>query len=105
MTTIEPRRLTRNLLGRYLEFEKFCEMDGRYEVKRADITINFSDLKGCLADLSPRKKQALYLNVICDLSQQEVAKLMGIAPGSVGQYVDQATREVALVLFPELEHS
>ena len=100
---LPPRRVLRNTLNNYLKFESWCSQDGNYELKRGHIRINFSDLKKCLEGLPPRKMQALWLNVICDKSQHDVAREMGIAPGSVGQYVDHAMREVSLKLFPDLD--
>lgn len=38
--------------------------------------------------LSPRKKEAIYWNVIKDEKQLDVARRMGITTVSVGQYVD-----------------
>lgn len=59
-------------------------------VSKVDLSISFWDLQGLLFNLSPRKREAVFYNVILDKKQKEVAEIMGITTVSVGQYVDQA---------------
>lgn len=59
-------------------------------VKKIDLSISFWDLQGMLKKLSPRKREAVFYNVILDQRQKDVAAIMGITTVSVGQYVDQA---------------
>ena len=67
------------------------------------LTVNFVDLQQSLKKLSPRKKQAVYFNVIRDMKQKDVAAIMGITTVSVGQYVEQAMIQVAKDIWPETE--
>lgn len=62
------------------------------------ITLSFWDLQGSLANLSPRKREAVFLNVILDWKQKDVAKRMGISTVSVGQYVQAAMEQLAVTL-------
>jgi len=65
------------------------------------IDICFMDLSGALERLSPRKKEAIYYNVICDMKQKDVAKIMGITTVSVGQYVESGFAQVAKEYFSD----
>lgn len=72
-------------------------IDYTYSVRREDgsidkisLSISFWDLQGLLQKLSPRKREAVFYNVILDKKQKDVAEIMGITTVSVGQYVDQA---------------
>lgn len=67
------------------------------------ITLSLIDLKQALKDanLAPRKREAFYLNVICDMKQRDVAEQMGITTVSVGQYVEQAMLQIADVYFKD----
>lgn len=70
--------------------------DGKPGVKgRVVITLSFWDLHHGLNDLSKRKKEAFFYNVILDKKQKEVAEIMGITTVSVGQYVEQAVQQLA----------
>lgn len=73
------------------------------EVGKKDITISFWDLHGSLKKLSERKREAVYLNVILDWKQKDVAEKMGITTVSVGQYVEQAMQQLAKTYFEESE--
>ena len=53
------------------------------------------DLQGALKNLSARKREAVYYNVILDKKQKDVADIMGITTVSVGQYVEQAMMQLA----------
>lgn len=59
-------------------------------IEKVSMSISFWDLQGLLKHLSPRKREAVFYNVILDKKQKDVAKIMGITTVSVGQYVDQA---------------
>jgi DNA-directed RNA polymerase specialized sigma24 family protein len=63
-------------------------------MKRVSIGFNFWDLHRGLKDLAPRKREALFYNVIMDLKQKDVAKKMGITTVTVGQYVEHAFRQL-----------
>lgn len=72
-------------------------IDYTYSVRREDgtidkisLSVSFWDLQGLLRRLSPRKREAVFYNVILDKKQKDVAEIMGITTVSVGQYVDQA---------------
>jgi len=45
--------------------------------------------------LSPRKREAVWFNVILDQKQRDVAKKMEITTVSVGQYVEQAMLQLS----------
>jgi len=100
---VKAHRAVRECLRRYLEFEEVCKQEGSYEVECAGLRINFSDLKGVLKDLPVRQKDALFYAVICDYKHGDVAVRMGITRTSVGQYVGQATREIARKLCSDWE--
>lgn len=64
------------------------------EMKRITVSFNFWDLRRGLEDLAPRKREALFHNVIMDQKQKDVAKTMGITTVTVGQYVDHAFKQL-----------
>jgi DNA-directed RNA polymerase specialized sigma24 family protein len=72
-------------------------------LRRAAVTISFWDLQGGLQKLSPRKREAVFYNVILDKKQKDVAEIMGITTVSVGQYVDQAMLQLSEDYFAQLE--
>lgn len=61
--------------------------------------ICFMDLKDALRKLSPRKREAIYYNVILDMKQKDVAEKMGITTVSVGQYVESGFAQIAKEYF------
>ena len=65
------------------------------------ISISFSDLQDGVAELAPRKKEAFYLHIICNMLQREVADIMGVTTVTVGQYVDDAMRQLSRRYFSE----
>jgi DNA-directed RNA polymerase specialized sigma24 family protein len=98
-----PRhRLLREITRHYLELEDLCVHTGRYEFEHRGMKFNFLDLQNAFRSLSPRKKEAMFWNVVYDKKQIEVAKIMGITTVSVGQYVESACLQVAKVVFSEL---
>lgn len=121
-----PRhRVLREVYRHYLEFRDLVaqpEHDGQggygnsdgvieygYFVKEGDklrrvyVTLSFWDLQGALKDLSPRKREAVFHNVILDKKQKDVAEIMGITTVSVGQYVEQAMLQLSETYFVDLE--
>lgn len=90
----EPHKIVREVLRHYLELEQHCKDTGSWVFEYGDYRISFLDLQGCLKDLSPRKKEAVFYNVILDWKQARVAALMGIKTVTVGQYVEQACQQI-----------
>lgn len=76
---------------------------GSYEIEYAGLTISFLDLQGVLKRLSARKKQAVWMNVVLDMKQKDVARIMGIRTVTVGQYVDQGMLQICDFYFAEME--
>ena len=72
-----------------------------YVIEHKGVEISFVDLQGLLKGLSPRKMQAVELNVIHDMKQREVAEIMGIRTVTVGQYVDAAIQQLVDQYFAE----
>lgn len=70
---------------------------------KEEIDISFWDLHDSLQVLSDRKREAVYLNVILDLKQKDVAAIMEITTVSVGQYVEQAMLQLAKIYFADKE--
>lgn len=87
----------------YLEFEAFCQQSGNWFIEHRGIKLSFLDLQNALESLSPRKKEAIYYNVILDYKQKDVAAIMGITTVSVGQYVEQGASQIARKYFSEDE--
>jgi DNA-directed RNA polymerase specialized sigma24 family protein len=94
-------RVLREALRHYLEFEAFCTQYGKYIVEHKGVEISFIDLQGLLKNLSPRKMQAVWLNVVVDMKQREVAEIMGIRTVTVGQYVESAIAQLVDQYFAE----
>jgi DNA-directed RNA polymerase specialized sigma24 family protein len=107
----ERHRALREALRHYIEFREYASGWGRmgpealttdrHEIEYRGVRINFFDLQGCLASLSPRKKEAVFWNVIMDKKQKDVAEIMEITTGSVNQYVEQGMLQIAAALWPE----
>lgn len=70
-----------------------CRLCGA-ELRRYTVSFDFWDLHRGLKELAPRKREALFHNVICDLKQKDVAQIMGITTVTVGQYVEHAFRQL-----------
>lgn len=112
-------RVLREVYRHYLEFRDLVQQDGRDHVidhgywvydedgetilGKETVSISFWDLHGMLESLSPRKKEAMFYNVILDMKQQDVADIMGITTVSVGQYVEQACQQIAEKYFAETQ--
>jgi len=75
--------------------------DSKGKLKKVDVSISFWDLQIGLAELAPRKREAIWLNVIEDKKQKDVAKIMKITTVSVGQYVEAGMIQLAKRYFAE----
>lgn len=121
---IPLHRVLREVFRHYLEFRDLVslpEHDGQggygnsdgviehgYDVLEEDgtkrkvmVTLSFWDLQNALADLSPRKREAVFYNVILDQKQKDVAAKMGITTVSVGQYVEHAMIQISEKYFAD----
>jgi DNA-directed RNA polymerase specialized sigma24 family protein len=65
------------------------------------VMISFLELQNSLKNLSKRKKEAVFLNVILDLTQREVAEVMQIKMVTVGQYVKSAMQKIEKEYFAD----
>lgn len=96
-------RVLREVFRHYLEFRDIFQSTGKHVIdhgyyveddegnrEKISISISLWDLQNALTMLSPRKRQAVFYNVILDWKQKDVAKEMKITTVSVGQYVEQA---------------
>jgi len=112
MPGVEKHRVLREVLRHYLEFRSYVSWTDnsssagssgtdRWEIEHKGLRISFLDLRDCLAQLSVRKKEAVFWNVIMDKKQKDVAEIMGITTGSVNQYVEQGMLQIAQTLWPE----
>lgn len=113
--TTAPSRVLREVLRHYLEYREFVANGGNHIIeytytipgddgiiRKETISFSFWDLHRGIKELAPRKREALYWNVICDQKQRDVAEQMGITTVSVGQYVLGATEQLLKYHF-ELE--
>lgn len=112
---IPKHRILREIYRHYIEFREYVASTGKHvidhgyyiyddEGKPKDkvmVTISFWDLYEGLRELSPRKREAVFYNVILDWKQKDVADKMGITTVSVGQYVEQACILLADKYFAE----
>jgi hypothetical protein len=101
MAEYQRHRVLRECLRHFLEFEGYCQQSGQWFVEHRGIQISFLDLQRALTSLSPRKKEAIFYNVILDYKQKDVAAIMGITTVSVGQYVEQGCAQIAKHYFAE----
>jgi DNA-directed RNA polymerase specialized sigma24 family protein len=114
--TMPRHRILREMYRHYTELKAYIAANGGdqiiyhsyaiydedgEQIGKEDIAISFWDLHDSLKVLSDRKREAVYLNVIKDLKQKDVAARMGITTVSVGQYVDQAMQQLAKEYFAE----
>lgn len=118
---IQLHRILREVLRHYTEYKALVDqhslqdtidhgvIDHGYWVYNEDgtkhhkenVTISFWDLHRGLKELAPRKREAIFYNVILDEKQKDVAKRMGITTVSVGQYVEAGCQQLAKKYFPE----
>lgn len=115
---IPLHRVLREVLRHFLEYQELVastgndvidhgyyiyEDDGEAIKEKVAVSISFWDLFYGLKELSPRKREAIFWNVIMDKKQKDVAERMGITTVSVGQYVEQACLQLAKRYFAEQE--
>jgi DNA-directed RNA polymerase specialized sigma24 family protein len=111
---LPKHRVLREVYRHYLEFRDLFKTDGTHviehgyyvedengEKQKVNITISLWDLQNGLKELSPRKREAVFYNVILDKKQKEVAEIMEITTVSVGQYVEQAMLQLSERYFAE----
>lgn len=112
---LPPHRVLREVIRHYTEFHELVANGGNHVlthsylvpdddggVSKETISISFWDLHRGINGLAPRKREALFYNVILDQKQADVAKHMNITTVSVGQYVDAACKQLAKLHFPEV---
>lgn len=122
---VPPHRVLREVYRHYLEFRDLVMgtgqagegADGRKDtiehaywvhdskgkrIRKEEISISFWDLQKGLSELAPRKREAIFYNVIKDMKQKDVAEIMGITTVSVGQYVEAGFQQLAKHYFGEL---
>lgn len=106
---IPKHRILREVYRHYLEFRQYVSDTGNHVIEhgyflydedgnikdKISVKISFWDLFDGLKDLSPRKREAVWYNVILDQKQRDVAKRMQITTVSVGQYVEQAMLQLS----------
>lgn len=113
---IPQHRVLREVYRHYLEFRQYVSVTGNHVIEhgyfihrddgtkvKVSISVSFWDLFEGLKDLSPRKREAVWYNVILDQKQRDVATKMNITTVSVGQYVEQAMLQLSDRYFAE-EH-
>jgi DNA-directed RNA polymerase specialized sigma24 family protein len=114
---IPRHRILREIYRNYTQYKDYVSSTGRHVIEhgyyvydeegnikdKVLVTISFWDLHQGLKSLSPRKREAMFYNVILDWKQRDVAKKMGITTVSVGQYVEQATLQLAQRYFADDE--
>lgn len=116
LTEAIPRhRVLREVYRHYLEYRDYVSSTGNHVIEhgyflynddgtvkeKVTVTVSFWDLFEGLKDLSPRKREAVWYNVILDQKQRDVAKKMDITTVSVGQYVEQAMLQLSQRYFAE----
>lgn len=113
---IPLHRVLREVYRHYSEFRRFFTDTGKHVIEHSylvyddsgkltqkeTVTVSLWDLQTGLKELSPRKREAFFYNVIMDLKQREVADRMGITTVSVGQYVEAAMLQLSQKYFSEL---
>ena len=105
---IPKHRILREVYRNYPKFRELFKHEGIDVIEHSyyyydedgnkqkdTVAISLWDLQGALADLSARKREAVFYNVILDKKQKDVAEIMGITTVSVGQYVEQAMMQLS----------
>ncbi len=113
---VPPHRVLREILRHYLEFRELVANGGDHIIEHSylvpdeeggvgkeTISVSFWDLHRGIKELAPRKREALYYNVILDQKQKDVAARMGITTVSVGQYVEAAVRQLSTHHFEDID--
>ena len=111
---VQPHRFLREVFRHYLEYKEYVANGGDHvlehsylvqsddgTIRKETLSVSFWDLHRGLKELAPRKREAIYFNVILDQKQKDVARRMGITTVSVGQYVDAGFRQLVKRHFPE----
>lgn len=112
---IPRHRILREVYRHFTEFKQYVSDTGQHVIEhgyfiydedgeileKKSVSISFWDLHTGLKYLSPRKREAVFYNVILDWKQRDVAKKMGITTVSVGQYVEQAMLQLSEEYFAE----
>lgn len=99
----ETWKIIRELYRHYLDFKDYCAYRGKYYVNYGPFSLNIVDLQEGVNELPQKQKEAFFYNVILDLRQEDVKKIMGITTVSVGQYVESACRKLAARYFTDEE--
>lgn len=97
----KKHRVLREAVRHYEELENLFINKGVLVLSYDGLDICFMDLKDALNRLSPRKREAIYYNVIMDMKQKDVAERMGITTVSVGQYVESGFAQIAKEYFAD----
>lgn len=113
---IPKHRILREVYRHYYSFKQIFAGEGTHVIqhsywtydekgnkKKETVQISLWDLHDGLKNLSARKREAVFYNVILDKKQKDVAEIMGITTVSVGQYVEQAMMQLAEHYFAEEE--
>jgi len=93
--------IIRETLRHYREFRELMASDAIDSITACGVTISLWDLDRHLDTLSPRKREALTLNIILDLSQREAARRMRVSVPTVGMYVRAACAQIARRYFAD----
>jgi hypothetical protein len=100
----KKHRALREAVRHYQELEDLFINRGILVISHAGLDICFMDLKEAIQKLSPRKREAIYYNVILDMKQKDVAEKMGITTVSVGQYVESGFAQIAKIYFGQMQN-
>lgn len=100
----KKHRALREAVRHYQELETLFTSKGVLVLSHDGLDICFMDLREALQRLSPRKREAIYYNVILDMKQKDVAEKMGITTVSVGQYVESGFAQIAKIYFEQIEN-
>jgi len=99
----QKQRILKEVYRHYIDFQDHASRTGQFYLTYGPITLSLIDLQYGLDKLSPRKREAVFLNVILDKKQKDAAAIMGITTVSVGQYVEQAMIQLAERYFAEMD--
>jgi RNA polymerase sigma factor (sigma-70 family) len=62
----------------------------------------WSDLRALIATLPDRERHAIFLRYYADLSQDEIAEVLGVRPGTVGAALTHARNKLGVALRSEV---
>lgn len=97
----QRHRVLREAYRHYPEWGELIASGHSETMEYNGLTLSYWDLRDSLNKLSPRKREAVFYNVILDWKQKDVAAKMKITTVSVGQYVDNAMLQLAEEYFGE----